>query len=349
MPYQKRTDLLSPHTATIGCARDVAVVIVSYRTAKLAIESIRSVAAERSDPAVQIRVIVVDNASGDFQPICEAIEQNQWSSWVTAVLAPKNGGFAYGNNLGIQHAYSVAIPDFVYLLNPDAQVRRGAIAALVDFLESNETAGIAGSGIENPDGTEWLVAFRFPTLLSELNEGLSLSLLARFLSDSVVARQMTDNPEQVDWVCGASMMIRRSVLESIGGLDENYFLYFEETDFCYRARRAGFCTWYVPASRVMHIRGQSTAVTELTATPKRLPDYWFDSRRRYFAVTFGLGRATIIDVVALLAHSLGLMKRWLLNRRGTSVPYFVRDLFRHSLLWPRNRHLPPVRAFEAQP
>ena len=82
----------------------------------------------------------------------------------------------------------------------------------------------------------------------------------------------------------------RGLFSAIGGLDENYFLYFEETDFCLRARKAGFATWYVPQSRVMHIAGQSTKVTEVSDTPKRLPGYWFESRRRYYAVTFGTGR-----------------------------------------------------------
>lgn len=346
MPSRDRTDSSSASTAAIPGGRDIAIVIVSYRTAALAIESIRSVEAERSDPTLRVRAIVVDNASGDFVAIREAIERNNWASWVTAVLAPRNGGFAYGNNLGIQCAYSVAPPDYVYLLNPDAQIRPGAIGALAQFLEKHREAGIAGSGIENSDGSEWLVAFRFPTLLSELNEGLSLGLIARFMQRWVVARPMGNTPEPVDWICGASMMIRRAVVESIGGLDENYFLYFEETDFCYRAKQAGFSTWYVPESRVMHIRGQSTSVTEITSKPRRLPGYWFDSRRRYFAMTFGPVRAILIDVVALVAHSLGLLKRLALNRRETGVPHFVRDLLQHSVLLPRNRTLPPVRSFK---
>ena len=153
---------------------------------------------------------------------------------------------------------------------------------------------------------------------------------------------MTKDAREVDWICGASMMIRPNVLAAVGGFDENYFLYFEETDFCLRASRAGFATWYVPESRVMHIRGQSTSVTDLTIGPRRLPTYWFESRRRYFAMTFGVGRAMCIDVISLLAHSLGVVKQTLLGRRGTLVPRFVRDLLRHSILWPQNRKLPPA-------
>jgi GT2 family glycosyltransferase len=135
------------------------------------------------------------------------------------------------------------------------------------------------------------------------------------------------------------MMIRPAVLKSIGGLDENYFLYFEETDFCRRARVAGHPTWYVPQSRVMHVMGQSTGVTDARQGPKRLPAYWFESRRRYYVLAFGLPHAVIIDLAALLANSVGHLKRILQGRRHAAVPHFMRDLLRHSVLWPRNRSI----------
>jgi len=187
------------------------------------------------------------------------------------------------------------------------------------------------------------MAFRFPTLLSELASGLEFGLVSRVLRRWVVARRMTQTTQPVDWICGASMMIRPALFAAIGGLDENYFLYFEETDFRRRAKRAGFSTWYVPESRVMHITGQSTKVTDPRIGPKRLPAYWFESRRRYFGVTFGIRHAMVIDIVATLAYSLGWLKRIALRR--TTVPHFVRDLAQHSVLWPKNRDFPAVRCF----
>jgi N-acetylglucosaminyl-diphospho-decaprenol L-rhamnosyltransferase len=158
------------------------------------------------------------------------------------------------------------------------------------------------------------------------------------LSRWVVARKMGKSAEPIDWVPGASMMVRWSVIEKIGGLDENYFLYFEETDFCHRSFQAGFQTWYVPASRVMHIAGQSTKVTERDATVKRLPAYWFESRRRFFATTYGLGYAMATDLAALAAHGLGFIKRSLLGRGHETVPHFMRDLWSYSVLRSGNRH-----------
>lgn len=325
---------------------DVAVIIVSYKSARLTIDALRAVAGERATPGLSIRAVVVDNASGDMPQIAQAVAANRWDSWVTLIAAPRNGGFAYGNNLAIARAYAQAPPHYVYFLNPDTQVRTGAIDCLVRFLEQRPEVGIAGSTFEGHDGSDWPIAFRFPTLFSEIDTGLSFWLVTRVLHRWSVAVPMESVPQRVEWVAGASMMVRAAVLEAIGGLDENYFLYFEEPDFCYRARLAGFSTWYVPASRVMHIGGQSTKVQSMIGPrPERLPRWWFESRRRYFALRFGTLRAMLIDVVAALAVAAGLLKRILLGRRRTAVSHYIRDLLRHSVLWPANRDIPPLRTF----
>jgi N-acetylglucosaminyl-diphospho-decaprenol L-rhamnosyltransferase len=321
---------------------DVALIIVTYRSAQLTIDNLRSVLPERSIPGMRIRAVVVDNASGDLPEIAQAVEEYDWSSWVTLVAAPKNGGFAYGNNLGTECAYASGVPSYIYLLNPDTQVRPGAIHALVRFLEAHPDAGIAGSSFETGKGTEWPFAFRFPSIISELNQGLNLGIVASLLRPWTAVRRMSQANEPVDWVSGASMMIRPEAYKAIGGMDENYFLYYEETDFCRRARCAGFSTWYVPESRIMHIGGQSTTVA--LDTRERLPPYWFESRRRYFAVTFGIAQAMIIDLVAVLAHSLGSVKRVIQRRRHDGIPYYIRDLVRHSVLWKRNRNIPPTQS-----
>jgi hypothetical protein len=322
---------------------DVAVVIVTYKCAALTTESLLSVASERAIAGFHIRAIVVDNASGDAPAIAAAIASHDWGSWVTLVAAEKNGGFAYGNNLGIARAYAARPPSYVYLLNPDAQVRPGAIRSLARFMEAHPEVGIAGSSFETLDGNNWPIAFHFPSLMSELLQGMEFGPLQRWLKRWTVAHEMTQVSQPIDWICGASMLIRPGVLAAIGGMDENYFLYFEETDFCYRARQAGFPTWYVPESRVMHIMGQSTSVTDTTSGPKRLPPYWFESRRRYFAMTYGPGHAIAIDLIAFVAYSLGMVKRAVLGRLHTATPHFIRDLVHHSVIWPRNRKFPAVR------
>jgi len=327
---------LSSDARRAAATLDVAVVIVTYKSASLTLDCLRSVQQERATPELRIRAIVVDNASGDASVIEQAVTAHGWSDWVTVVRAPLNGGFAYGNNLGLYHACTERSPDYVYLLNPDTQVRAGAIGALARFLEAHPDVGIAGSSLENPDGSDWPFAFRFPSVISELIYGVNLGVITKILEPWHVPKRMGKHSEAVDWVSGASLMVRAEVFTAIGGLDEHYFLYFEETDFCRRARKAGFTTWYVPNSRVMHIGGQSTGSVS-SAQMRRLPGYWFESRRRYFVASFGVPLAMAIDAVSICAQSLGLAKRHLQGRQHTTTPYFIRDLICHSVLWPRNR------------
>jgi N-acetylglucosaminyl-diphospho-decaprenol L-rhamnosyltransferase len=208
-------------------ASAVTVVIVSYRSAALTIACLRSLVAERSLPGFTLNVVVVDNASGDAPDIAAAIESEGWSPWVKLVVAPRNGGFAYGNNLGFAETYKQGLPDYLYL-------------------NAHPEVGIAGSSFENGDGSDWPFAFRFPSLMSEFEGGLNWGLATRLMNRWAVAQVMGPHAQPTDWGSGASMMIRRSLLDRIGGLDENYFLYFEETDFCWRSKRAGAPMWYVP-------------------------------------------------------------------------------------------------------
>jgi len=294
----------------------VVIVIVNYRTARLTIESLAALATEmRSLPGA--RVTVVENASGDDSAarIRAALTSEGWD-WASLVEAGRNGGYAFGNNLAIRPCLEAPQPpDFFLLLNPDTRVEPGAVGALLEFMEGRPEVGIAGSCLLNPDGTSWSTAFRFPSVLSELEAGFRLGPLTRLLEPWVVPMKMGDEARQVDWVPGASMMIRREVFETVGLMDEQYFLYFEETDFCLQARRAGWSCWYVPASRVMHIAGQSTGVTDRDAAPRRRPQYLFDSRRRYFVKNHGLGYAALADV----AWSVGLAS-WRLRRRLQGKP-----------------------------
>ena len=129
------------------------------------------------------------------------------------------------------------------------------------------------------------------------------------------------------------MMIRREVFESIGLMDEEYFLYYEETDFCLQAKRAGWSCWYVPDSRVMHIAGQSTGVTDRNAAPKRLPQYLFDSRRRYFVKNHGFVYAVCTDLVWSLGYTAWSIRRVIQRKPDTDPPYFLADYLRNNVLF----------------
>ena len=152
------------------------VVIVNYRTGGLVVKSLRSLAGEVCGGSCA-RVVVVDNCSddGSADVIGRAIEAEGWSGWASLHRASVNGGFSYGNNCAIRPALAAAHPpDFVWLLNPDTEVRPGALRALVDFLQARAEVGIVGSSFEEADGRLWPHAFRFPSIWSELADRKSV-------------------------------------------------------------------------------------------------------------------------------------------------------------------------------
>lgn len=316
-------------------ASRILIVIVNYKTPTLCIEALGSL-----EPEVRrhgrARVVVVDNPSGDDSPerIAAALEERGWKDFAALVCAPVNGGFAYGNNLAIRSALaSPEPPEFVWLLNPDTKVQPGALDELVAFLEARPEVGIVGSGLEDPDGTSWPYAFRFPTLVSEFEHNARLGVVSRLLANHAFTRKMADHPERIDWLPGASMMVRREVFERVGLMDEEYFLYLEETDFCLQSARAGFECWRVPASRVMHIAGQSTGVTDRKAPPRRLPAYWFESRARYWLKNHGRSYGIAADLVAIVLFGLWRARRSVQGKPDEDPPHYLADLWRHSTLF----------------
>lgn len=313
----------------------VLVVIVNYRTPRLVVDCLQSL-----QPEVLAHggaaVLVVDNASGDdsVAVISAAIAAGGWASWASLLPSPTNGGFAAGNNLAIRAALAFSKPpDFFWMLNPDTTVRPGALSALADFMAANPKVGILGGGIDEADGAPWSVMFRFPGILSEIERGLAFGPVTRLLSRWNVLRPAGTVPERVDWVSGATFMVRRTTVETIGLMDDRYFLYFEETDFCMRAHRAGIEIWYQPQSRVLHIGGQSTGLSSNSAQPRRVPAYWFDSRRRYFAKSHGRLYAIVADLAWMAAFCLGRLRLWLQRKPAGSPPRLLADFFRHSSLW----------------
>lgn len=322
----------------------LAVSVVTWRAADLTIDALRSIA-ETLSSSPPCHVYVVDNNSGDgTADRIEQVMREQGWSWATLIRAERNGGFAYGNNLAIRAALE-AQPDlrYVLLLNPDTLVRAGAFRILVEFLEQHPQVGIAGGRSEDPDTTPQFCCFRFPSLRGELCSYLQLGFVERMLARWVPRMGIPEAPTQVGWVSGAHMMIRREVIDAVGLMDEGYFLYFEETDYTLRAARAGWDCWHVPASRIVHLVGQSSGVTLRDGKPRRLPKYWFDSRRRYFVLNHGRVYAALTDLVVLAAYSAWRLRRLLQRKPDTDPPCFARDLLRYGALLNGRGSLEPLR------
>jgi N-acetylglucosaminyl-diphospho-decaprenol L-rhamnosyltransferase len=322
----------APPVGTAGPV-EVLVVVVNYRSAELAVDCLASLEPEvAANPGT--RVAVVENASGADQAerIRDAIERRGWSGWASLIEAGRNGGFAAGNNAAIAPALAQPEPpEFVWLLNPDTVVRPGALAGLRDFLRRQPDVGMAGSRLENPDGTPQFSAFRFPSILGEVEGGLRFGPASRLLRDRAALMPIADSPGRVDWVAGASLMVRRAVFEAVGLLDEGYFMYYEEVDFCRRAAEAGWPCWYVPESRVVHLVGQSTGVNELR---RRRPSYWFHARRRYFLKSQGRTKTFLADLAWALAYASYRVRRPIQGKPDGDPRWLLADFIRHNFLMP---------------
>jgi N-acetylglucosaminyl-diphospho-decaprenol L-rhamnosyltransferase len=306
------------------------VVIANYRVTDLTIDCLRSIAGE-IETVPDTHVGVCENGTGDdsVERILRAIADNGWSSWCTLTAVEPNVGFTGGNNVIIRPALQSADPpQYVLLLNADTTVRPNTFKDLVYFMDRHPNVGIAGSRMENPDGTAQCSAFRFPSPLSELEGTIGLGLLSRLLERWVVAPPVSDEPCETDWLSGACIMVRREVFRDIGLLDEGYFTYFEDVDFCFNARKAGWPIWYVPSSRVVHLVGRSTGIT--VRNPKRLPSYSFEARRRYFLKNHGPRKAALADLALIVGLALWRV-RVLLGKPNDKAPYLLRDSIKHSV------------------
>ncbi|GGX48649.1 glycosyl transferase [Tateyamaria omphalii] len=314
------------------------VVVLNFRTPEMTLRAAE--AALREMEGLSAEMVIVDNESGDgsLETMRTEAEARGWTgnSLVRVVGSGRNGGFGAGNNFGIrQHMSDGSIPDFVYCLNSDAFPDTGAIKALLDAIQADPLIGMAGSYIHGPDGVPHETTFRFPSIAGELEGAARTGPISRLLKNSIVALPVPEQSRQVDWLAGASVMMRQSMLDKIGLFDETFFLYFEETDLCRRAHLAGYKTVYIRESEVTHIGSVSTGMK----TWDRVPSYWFDSRRYYFIKNHGRLYATI----ATLAHVTGALiwrLRCALSRRKTDDPNrFLADLVQHSLsTQPRTKH-----------
>lgn len=313
---------------------DVWVVILNYRTPDMTMDAVRSIADEmRAVPGR--KAIVVDGGSGDDSAarIGAAIEAEGLGDYAELKALSENRGYAFGNNSAIQDAMAAdPKPEFVLVLNPDTEARPGAIQALIDFARARPEVGLVGSRLEDPDGSPQHSAFRFPSLVNEFSESLRFGPFTRLVDEHVISMGILEEPTRVDWVAGASLLIRMEVFEQVGLFDDAYFLYFEETDFCLQAARHGWQCWYVPDSRVVHHVGGSTGVSDARKTRSRRPKYWYESRERYLSRNLGTSQKRVADVL-FAAGTVGYQLRCKLKGEESSdPPKLLRDFVVYNFL-----------------
>jgi GT2 family glycosyltransferase len=228
----------------------ISVLIVNYRTYPELTSCLTTLLA---DPSPAREVIVVDQAS-------DAAAAGALRSRFPAVpllAVETNKGFAAGVNRGA----SIARGEYFLVLNPDATIDPAACDVLADWLDAHPAVAVAGPVIRDLDGRVQGSARRFPNVLTGL-AGRTTWLTRAFPGNPLSRRNIidpTDRPSEVDWVSGACLMVRRAAFESVGGLDEGFFLYWEDADFCRRLKARGWRTMYVPEATAVHAAGRSSA------------------------------------------------------------------------------------------
>ncbi|HHS98580.1 MAG TPA: glycosyltransferase family 2 protein [Chloroflexi bacterium] len=237
---------------------DLSVVIVNWNVRDLLRRCLSSLlVAGRSSPvdqqpAISVEVVVVDNGSTDGSVEMVRAEFPQ----VRLIANPDNRGFTVANNQGIE----VAQGRYVLLLNPDTEVLGDALATMVAFADGHPDVGVVGPQLLNPDGSVQSSRRRFPTLATAFFESTWLQPYAprRLLERYYVLDRPEDEVQDVDWVTGAALMARREAIEQVGLLDEGFFMYSEELDWCRRFKEAGWRVVYLPTARIVHYVGKSS-------------------------------------------------------------------------------------------
>lgn len=249
---------------------DLTVIIVSWNTRELLRRCLQTLLAEISGIAAEAFVIDNDSADGSAEMVAAEFPA------IKLIANKTNRGFAAANNQVLKDATS----KFVLLLNPDTEVKPGAIKTLINFLETHPKAGIVAPQLLNTDGSIQRSCRRFPSFKGMAYELAGLSKLfpsvSRFKEYKMLEWEHDDERE-VDQPEGACLMVRQEVIKQVGILDEGFFMLFEEVDWCYRIKQAGWQIWFTTSARVVHHHGQAIKQVKarmILSSHRGLYRYW---------------------------------------------------------------------------
>jgi len=282
----------------------LSIIIVNWDTKNLLKDCLQSIF--KNPPEVEFEIFVVDNASSDGS--VEMVQED--FPGVYLFCNKQNVGFARANNQAIRESKG----EYVLLLNSDTEVSPGALDGMVEFLDSHPEVGAVGPQLVDLDGKVEESCGFFPTpkaiLLTKLRRS---KLLGSWFKNSRASILVPQRTQEVDWVTGACLMTRREAFEEIGLLDEEMFMYFEDDDWCYRIKKAGWRVYFTPEATVIHKRGVS-----LDQVPDRMIYEYRKSQLRLYKKHLGFSSQGILRLIALVHSTLMLCKYWmqsLIDRR----------------------------------
>jgi len=271
---------------------DLSVIIVNWNTKEFLLQCLESV--YQFVKGLEMEVIVVDNGSIDGS-IAVAKERFPATTFIENQI---NLGFAKANN----QALSLSKGKYFLLLNPDTQVKEGAVEKLFSFMEGHAEAGMVGAQLLNSDGSKQNSVANFPSLATEL---LNKSLLRWLFQKKFPGKERNySEPVKVDSVIGACMMVRATAVKEVGLLDEDYFLFLEETDWDYRMKRAGWEIYHLPRAEIYHFQGKSAEKDK-----RRAKLEYYRSRYRFFKKNRGSLQWFILHIGLVTRLWMGLIFR----------------------------------------
>lgn len=291
----------------------IAVSIINYRTADLTIAAVASVRDDLGDRS-DARVVVVDNASGDGSAdTIEAWMAETGDPRLMLVRSPRNGGFSAGHNQGLD-----AVPgaEFYLILNSDALLRPGFFDAILAAADAHPEAGLFAPQIEFEDGEVQHSCFRAHGPASELIRGARTGLVSRLLAHRVIHLPLPPEPGKIEWASFACILLRGRMIDEVGQMDDGYFLYFEDSEYCVRARRGGWTIMPVPQARAIHFRGGSGPVKALSEARKRLPPFYWRARNRFLRQAHGPLGPVVTNLAWCAGRVICQMRRFF----GREVP-----------------------------
>lgn len=290
----------------------ITVIIINYKTPELTLSSAKSVIDAGSQEIS--KTVIIDNHScdGSMDFLGAAVDEKIGNMPISLIESPRNGGFSFGNNEVIQ-----AFPSSYYLLlNSDAALDRGVIEVLLDQLRAYPDVGIVGPLVTGDDNSHQVSCFNDRTIANEFlraaNTGFLSRLFGRF-GIREVAQAPGGGGRDVEWLSFVAVLIRAEVIADIGLMDDGYFMYLEDNDYCRRARQKGWRVRYEPGGRVFHAnKGWSGRYLE------KQPRYYYESRTRYFVKFYGRSGWFLANL-AWSAGRLVSLSRELIERKPRSV------------------------------
>jgi len=303
----------------------LAVIIINYNSANLVLDCLDSLHASLDEK--QDTLIIVDNASqkADLEELKLQLKL-KWHRFSNIKLIESNfnGGFSTGNNIGIKNVRA----DHYLLANADTLFQKDAVNGLLKAAKKHPEAGIFSPRLEWPDGTPQISCFRFHSPLSELIDSAGTAFITKLLKNFNVPLAVQSSQSTPEWTSFASIMIRKEVFDAIGLMDEDFFMYYEDVDFCRRARENGFSVVNCPDSHVVHLRGQTSGMKKKVKENKRLPEYYYHSRSRYFKKHFSTVGFWLANLLWMTGFTIGEIKRVLFRKEHNYPKYKWLDIWK---------------------